>query len=70
MSDALYSGKRIDTGTGAARRPLTTEESAAGCLPEPFTADEWTAMRAASAMYAERLFVESMSKWASWWGGA
>ena len=43
----MKSGDRIPTGTGAARRRLTTTEAAAGGLPERFTTEEWSAMHRA-----------------------
>jgi hypothetical protein len=55
------SGERIATGTGAERRRLTLEQAEAGCLPEPFTADEWRSAYTAAGEYAEQLFAAGVA---------
>lgn len=40
--------RRIQTGSGIHRRPLTLAEAEAGGLPEPFTATEWKQLAYAS----------------------
>jgi len=47
----MVSGQRIYTGTGPDRRRMTWEEASAGCVPQPFTKDEWAAMYRASDRY-------------------
>lgn len=56
----LYSGLRVATGTGADRRHMTKAEAEAGCLPEPFTAEEWSRMHRANSDYTRELFVEAL----------
>ena len=43
--------KRLDTGTGVARRRMTLEEAQAGYSPDPFTAQEWLALWRAAQTY-------------------
>lgn len=60
MPRTLYSGLRIATGTGVDRRRMTKEEAEAGCIPEPFTAEEWTSMHKTNIHYTRCLFIEAL----------
>jgi hypothetical protein len=50
--------ERIPTGTGPERRRLSVAEAERGCVPDPFSAEEWAALYQASqdgaAAWAER----------------
>lgn len=56
------SGERLATGTGAARRRLTLEEAEAGCLPEPFTREEWDEMYRYSLAYHNGLVAQACDR--------